>query len=76
VEAQPGPVLVTLRHSGTGAPHNWVARDLPGARTSLAAAGERRTVRFRVGRPGDYRFVCTVHEAQGQVGRLTVTAAP
>ena len=49
---------------------------LPGARVPLVRGGESRTVRFRVGRPGDYRFVCTIHEAQGSVGRLVVRAAP
>ena len=76
VEAQPGPVQLTLRHVGTGAPHNWSARDLPGARVPLVRGGESRTVRFRVGRPGEYRFVCTIHEAQGSVGRIVVRAAP
>lgn len=74
VEAKPGPVRLTLRHVGTGAPHNWAARDLPGARVPLVRGGESRTARFTVGRPGDYRFVCTIHEAQGSVGRLVITA--
>jgi plastocyanin len=75
VRAEPGSVRLTLRHVGTGAPHNWVAADVPGARVPLARGGESRTVRFTVARPGDYRFVCTVHEAQGSVGRLVVQAA-
>lgn len=75
VEARPGPIVLTLRHVGKGAPHNWSARAVPGARAPLARAGESRTVRFKVNRPGDYRFVCTIHEAQGSVGRLVVTAA-
>jgi plastocyanin len=76
VQARPGPVRLTLRHVGEGAPHNWTVRDIPGARVPLSRAGEARTVRFTVGRPGDYRFVCTIHEAQGTVGRLVVEAAP
>jgi plastocyanin len=76
VAARPGPVRVTLRHVGTGAPHNWAVRELPAARVPLVAAGQSRTVRFVVSRPGDYRFVCTIHESQGQVGRLRVEAAP
>ena len=76
VEARPGPVRVTLRHVGTGAPHTWSARDLPGARVSLVSAGQSRSVRFVVSRPGDYRFVCTIHESQGQVGRLVIEAVP
>lgn len=76
VEARPGPVRLTLRHVGRGAPHNWTVRDIPGARVPLTRAGEVRTARFTVGRPGDYRFVCTIHEAQGSVGRLVLKAAP
>jgi plastocyanin len=76
IDAQPGPVQLTLHHVGTGAPHNWTARDLPGARVPLLQGGESRSVRFRIGRPGDYRFVCTIHEAQGSVGRIVVRAAP
>ncbi|MFL6130604.1 MAG: cupredoxin domain-containing protein [Mycobacteriales bacterium] len=76
IEARPGPVQLTLHHVGKGAPHNWTARDLPGGRVPLVRGGESRTVRFRIGRPGDYRFVCTIHEAQGSVGRLVVRAAP
>ena len=72
VNAQTGPLRVSLHHVGTGAPHNWTATDLPGARVPLARGGETRTARFVVGRPGDYRFVCTIHEAQGSVGRLVV----
>jgi plastocyanin len=30
--------------------------------------------RFTIGRPGDYRFLCTIHEAKGQVERLVVTS--
>lgn len=76
IDAQPGPVQLTLHHVGSGAPHNWSARDLPGARLPLVRGGESRTVRFQAGRPGDYRFVCTIHEAQGSVGRLVIRAAP
>jgi plastocyanin len=76
IKAQPGPVLLTLRHVGKGAPHNWLARDLPGARVPVVRGGETRSASFRIGRPGDYRFVCTIHEAQGSVGRIVVESAP
>lgn len=75
VQARPGPVQVTLHHVGTGAPHNWVARQPPGAQIPLVRGGESRSVRFRLPRPGDYSFVCTIHEAQGMAGRLVVRAA-
>lgn len=74
INARPGPVELTLTHAGRGAPHNWRAAQLPGASVPLLQAGESRSVRFTVGRAGDYRFVCSIHEAQGQVGRLVVTA--
>lgn len=76
VEARPGPIRVTLRHVGTGAPHNWSIRELSAARVPLVSPGQSRSASFVVARPGDYRFVCTIHETQGQVGRLQVRAAP
>jgi plastocyanin len=74
IDAHPGPVQVTLKHVGSGAPHTWHAPGLPGASVPLTNAGQTNAARFTVGRPGDYRFVCSIHEAQGQVGRLVVTA--
>lgn len=75
INARPGPVRLTLKHVGKGAPHNWQAAQLPGAQVPLTTAGQSSTVEFTVGRPGDYRFVCSIHEAQGQVGRLVVKSA-
>jgi len=75
VQARPGVLQVTLHHVGTGAPHNWVARQPSAAQVPLVRAGESRSVRFRIAQPGDYRFVCTIHEAQGMAGRLVVRAA-
>jgi len=74
INAEPGPVRLTLKHVGTGAPHNWQAPQLPGASVPLTTAGQTNTIRFTIGRPGDYRFFCSIHEAQGQVGRLVVAA--
>jgi plastocyanin len=76
INARPGPVALTLTHVGKGAPHNWQAAGLPGATVPLTTAGQSRSVRFTIGRPGDYRFVCSIHQAQGQVGRLVVKSAP
>lgn len=75
INAQPGPVRLTLKHVGKGAPHNWQAAQLPGAAVPLTTAGQSNAVSFTIGRPGDYRFVCSIHEAQGQVGRLVVKAS-
>jgi plastocyanin len=74
INAAPGPVALTLKHVGKGAPHTWQAAQLPGATVPLTTAGQSNSVRFTIGRPGDYRFVCSIHEAQGQVGRLVVAA--
>ena len=76
INAQPGPVRLTLKDVGKGAPHNWQAAQLPGAQVPLTTAGQSSTVSFTIGRPGDYRFVCSIHESQGQVGRLVVKSAP
>jgi len=75
INAQPGPVTLTLKHVGKGAPHNWQAPQIPGASVPLTTAGASNTATFTIGRPGDYRFVCSIHEAQGQVGRLVVKSA-
>jgi plastocyanin len=75
ITAQPGPVRLTLKHVGKGAPHNWRAPRLPGASVPLTTAGQSQAVTFTIERPGDYRFVCSIHEAQGQVGRLVVRPA-
>jgi plastocyanin len=74
INAEPGPVRLTLKHVGKGAPHTWQAPQLPGASVPLTTAGHSNTVRFTIGRPGDYRFLCSIHEAQGQVGRLVVAS--
>ena len=74
VNVQVGRIRLTLRHIGKGAPHNWQAPQLPGASVPLTTAGQSNSVRFTIGRPGDYRFLCSIHEAQGQVGRLVVAA--
>ena len=74
INAAPGPVQLTLKNVGKGAPHTWEAPQLPGANVPLTTAGQRNDVRFTIGRAGDYRFICTIHEAQGQVGRLVVAS--
>jgi plastocyanin len=73
INARPGPVALTLKHVGKGAPHTWQAAQLPGASVPLTTAGQTNSIRFTIGHPGDYRFICSIHVAQGQVGRLVVT---
>lgn len=74
ITAKPGPIEVSLYNIGAGTPHDWAAAKLAGASVPLIRGGENRAVTFRVSTPGDYRFVCTIHENQGQVGRLVVSA--
>lgn len=75
VDARVGRIRLTLHHVGIGAPHTWSAPDIPKARGPLVQPGESQTLSFTVTRPGTYRFVCTIHERQGQVGRLVVSPA-
>lgn len=49
---------------------------LPGAAVALTAAGETSATTFVAPEPGKYRFVCTIHVAQGQTGTLIVTPGP
>jgi len=74
INAAPGPVRLTLKNVGKGAPHTWQAAQLQGASVPLTTAGQSNSARFTIGRPGDYRFICTIHVAQGQVGRLVVAS--
>ena len=72
IVVHPGRVLVALVNEGKGAPHDWTLGDLPGAATSLASAGQTKTVTFTAPAPGTYTFVCTIHRKQGQTGKLVV----
>jgi plastocyanin len=74
INAKPGPVRLTLHNIGQGTPHDWAAAEVSRASVPLIRGGETRDVTFTVSKPGDYRFVCTLHERQGQVGRLVVSA--
>jgi plastocyanin len=71
----PGKVRITLVNQGqvgAGAPHNWSLNGFPAAAVPLIQAGERASVTFVAPAPGSYRFVCTIHVAQGQTGTLVV----
>jgi plastocyanin len=59
-------------NNGSGAPHNWTLMGLPGAATTQVGAGASASVTFTAPAPGTYTFVCTIHERQGQVGKLVV----
>jgi plastocyanin len=65
-------VLVNTEKAGQGAPHNLQVVGQPSAAVPLAAAGTTQTVTFTAPAPGTYRFVCSIHVAQGQTGTLIV----
>ncbi len=72
ITVHPGKVRITLKHVGTGAPHDWSLQDFPAAYVPLASAGETKSVEFTAPAPGTYKFVCTIHVPQGQTGTLVV----
>jgi len=72
ITVHPGQVRIVLVNTGKGAPHNWTLTGLPGAATALAAAGRTQTTTFTAPAPGSYSVVCTIHERQGQTGKLVV----
>lgn len=72
ITVHPGRVTVVLVNAGHGAPHDWTLTGLPGAATALASAGNTQAVTFIAPAPGSYRFVCTIHQKQGQTGKLVV----
>jgi plastocyanin len=72
----PGRVRIVLANteSGTagGPPHNLQVTGLPGIAVPLAYPGGAAEDTFTAPAPGRYRFVCTIHVAQGQTGVLVV----
>ncbi|MEO7261093.1 MAG: cupredoxin domain-containing protein [Jatrophihabitantaceae bacterium] len=67
-----GKVRITLKHVGTGAPHDWSLQDFPADYVPLVSAGQTKSVEFVAPAPGAYKFVCTIHVPQGQTGTLVV----
>ena len=65
-------VLVNTSKAGAGPPHNVIVTGLPAADVPLATAGATRSVTFTAPAPGTYNFVCNIHAAQGQTGKLIV----
>jgi plastocyanin len=78
IVVHPGKVRVVLEntaHVGQGAPHNFQVSKDPDADLPLTTAGQQSSTTFIAPAPGRYRFVCTLHAAQGQTGTLVVTRA-
>ena len=75
ITVRPGRVRLTFRNTGN-TPHNLTFSDLTAAGRRVASAtlhgGGQQTLDFTVTTPGQYRFVCTIHQALGQTGVLSV----
>jgi plastocyanin len=70
-----GKVRIILENTskpGAGPPHNVIFAGLPVANVPLATAGSSESVTFTAPAPGTYTFVCSIHIAQGQTGKLIV----
>jgi plastocyanin len=65
-------VLINTAQPGAGPPHDLQVTGLPGAAVPLTSAGRSSSVTFRAPAPGTYSFVCSIHAAQGQTGKLVV----
>lgn len=72
ITVHPGRVRLVLKHSGTGAPHDWQLQGFPADYVPLVQPGQERSIEFTAPAPGRYQFVCTIHIAQGQTGTLVV----
>jgi plastocyanin len=72
ITVHPGKVTITLVHRGTGAPHDFQVVGFPTDAVPLTAHGQTQSATFIAPSPGSYRFICTIHERQGQTGTLTV----
>ena len=65
-------VLINTAKPGNGPPHNIQFSGLPGADVADTQAGYSSSVTFTAPAPGTYDFVCSIHAAQGQTGKLIV----
>jgi plastocyanin len=74
ITVHPGTVKVVLVHKGSGAPHDLAVSGFPADNVPLARAGATTSATFTAPSPGSYKFICTIHKAQGMVGTLVVLA--
>ena len=75
ITVHPGTVHIVLVHTGSGAPHDLQVVGFPGDYAPIVNPGGRSQVTFTAPAPGNYRFECTIHVRQGQVGTLTVLSS-
>jgi plastocyanin len=71
---RPGKVRVVLVNTGTGAPHDFQVPQFPADFVPLTQGGQTEQATFIAPAPGRYRFVCTIHEKQGQIGTMIVSS--
>ena len=75
IVVHPGKVRIVLKNTakpGAGPPHNLLVNGLPGVFIGTTEAGATQSVTFTAPAPGTYSFVCTIHRAQNQTGKLIV----
>jgi plastocyanin len=75
IVVHPGRVRIVLSNTakpGSGPPHDLTFTGLSGVYVGTTQPGRRQSVSFEAPAPGTYRFVCTIHAAQNQTGKLVV----
>jgi plastocyanin len=71
IYVHPGRVEIDLVNVGKGAPHDWSLLGF-GFTTPVTGSGQHSSVTFTAPSPGTYTYVCTIHQKQGQTGKLVV----
>jgi plastocyanin len=74
IVVHPGTVRIVLDNTAKpnqGPPHDLTFSGLP-VQIGTVQAGARASVTFVAPTPGTYSFVCTIHAAQNQTGKLIV----
>lgn len=64
---------ITIELKSEGAPHTWENKDL-GIDSGIVNAGATKTFTFKAPPEGKHKIICSLHEAQGMIGSLTVAA--
>ena len=74
IVVHPGLVTIVLKHTGTGAPHNFSVVGFPGDYVPDIKGGQTGSVTFMAPAvsTSPYEFECTIHVTQGQTGKLYV----
>lgn len=65
-------ILKNVPTNGGGPPHDLTFAGMPFASVPYTPVGATSSVTFMAPAPGTYDFVCTIHAAQNQTGKLIV----